>query len=279
MTVKTALIQMTTEYDVEKNVQRAENHIREAASQGAKIVGLQELFNTIYFCYEMNPKHLELAEPIPGPTIERMQQIAKDEGIVLLAPIYEKAMQGELYNSAAVIGPDGEIIGVYRKSSIPLVNNPNLTGLEKYYFKPGNSGFQVFDTPFARIGILICYDRHFPEAARVLALRGAQFLFVPTATYGMSRYLWEIELRAHAIDNIFYVGGVNRVGRDTDGADADWYGSSMICDPKGQIMAQAGDKDDEIVYADLDFSVMDEIRNDWGFFRDRRPDLYGDLVK
>lgn len=279
MTVKTALIQMTTEYDVEKNVQRAENHVREAASQGAKIVGLQELFNTVYFPFEMNPKHLDLAEPIPGPTIERMQKVAQEEGIVLLAPIYEKAMEGELYNSAPVIGPDGEIIGVYRKSSIPLVNTPTLVGFEKYYFKPGNTGFTVFDTPFARIGILICYDRHFPEAARILALRGAQFLFVPTATCGMSRYLWELELRAHAVDNIYYVGGVNRVGKDTGGAESHWYGSSMFSDPKGQIIAQAGDQEDEILYAELDFSVMDQIRNEWGFFRDRRPDLYGDLCK
>ncbi|MGH8874833.1 MAG: nitrilase-related carbon-nitrogen hydrolase, partial [Acidimicrobiia bacterium] len=135
------------------------------------------------------------------------------------------------------------------------------------------------DTPFdVRIGILICYDRHFPEGARVLALKGAQLLLVPTATCGMSRYLWELELRAHAVDNIYVVGGVNRVGTDQGGADAHWYGSSVWVDPKGEIIAQAGDSTDEILYAELDFSVIPTIRNDWGFFRDRRPDLYGDIL-
>lgn len=279
-TVKAALIQMSTEYDKSKNVQKAENLVREAADNGAQIVCLQELFNTIYFPFEIDPRHLELAEPIPGPTIERMQEVARDAGIVLVAPIFEKAMDGQLYNSAPVINVDGELLGVYRKSHIPLVKVPTLTGIEKYYFTPGDTGFVVFDTPFGiKMAVYICYDRHFPEGVRIFALRGAQLMLVPTATHGMSRYLWELELRAHAVDNIFYVGGVNRVGRDQGGADADWYGSSLWSDPKGQIIAQAGDTDDEILYADLDFSVIPQIRNDWGFFRDRRPDLYGDICK
>lgn len=278
--LKAALIQMSTEYEVEKNVQKAENLVREAAGNGAQLVCLQELFNTIYFPFELNPKHLELAEPIPGPTIERMQEVAREEQIVLVAPIYEKDMEGQLYNSAPVIGTNGDLLGVYRKSHIPLVSTPSLTGIEKYYFTPGDTGFVTFDTPWGvKFGILICYDRHFPEGARALALNGAQLLLVPTATTGMSRYLWELELRAHAVDNIYYVGGVNRVGKDQGGAKHHWYGSSLWTDPKGNILVQAGDSADEIIYADLDFSVIPEIRNEWGFFRDRRPDLYGDLCK
>lgn len=278
--LKAALIQMSTEYEKDKNIQKAENLVREAAGNGAQLVCLQELFNTIYFPFELNPKHLDLAEPIPGPTVERMQEVAREEQIVLVAPVYEKDMEGQLYNSAPVIGTNGELLGVYRKSHIPLVSTPSLTGIEKYYFTPGDTGFITFDTPWdVRFGILICYDRHFPEGARVLALKGAQLLLVPTATTGMSRYLWELELRAHAVDNIYYVGGVNRVGKDLGGATHQWYGSSLWSDPKGQIVAQAGDSADEIVYADLDFSVIPQIRNEWGFFRDRRPDLYGDLSR
>lgn len=278
--MKAALIQMSTEYEKDKNIQKAENLVREAAGNGAQLVCLQELFNTIYFPFELNPKHLDLAEPIPGPTVERMQEVAREEQIVLVAPVYEKDMEGQLYNSAPVIGTNGELLGVYRKSHIPLVSTPSLTGIEKYYFTPGDTGFITFDTPWdVRFGILICYDRHFPEGARVLALKGAQLLLVPTATTGMSRYLWELELRAHAVDNIYYVGGVNRVGKDLGGATHQWYGSSLWSDPKGQIVAQAGDSADEIVYADLDFSVIPQIRNEWGFFRDRRPDLYGDLSR
>lgn len=276
--MRTALVQMGTEYDAEKNTARAGRLVREAADRGAVIVCLQELFNTIYFPYELDSRHLGLAEPLDGPTMEHMRGLAAELGVVLIAPIYEKAMDGLLYNSAPVIGPDGGLLGVYRKSHIPIVSTPTLTGVEKYYFTPGDTGFVTFDTPFgATIGILICYDRHFPEAARALALRGAQIVYVPTATTGMSRYLWELELQAHAVDNVYYVGGVNRVGVDRGGSDSHFYGSSMWVDPKGKIIAQAGDAEDEVLTADLDLSVIPQIRNDWGFFRDRRPDLYGSL--
>ena len=276
--VTTALIQMGTEYEVEKNVRKAKNLVREAAGRGAQIVCLQELFHTIYFPYEMDPRHLDLAEPIDGPSMGSMQELARELGIVLIAPIYEKALDGLLYNTAPVIGTDGELIGIYRKSHIPIVKVPNLTGIEKYYFRPGDTGFVTFETPFdVTIGILICYDRHFPEGARLLALNGAQIVYVPTATTGMSRYLWELELQAHAVDNIYYVGGVNRVGVDQGGSESHFYGSSMWVDPKGKIMDQASDSDDEVLVTDLDLSVIPQLRNDWGFFRDRRPDLYGEL--
>ena len=276
--MRTALVQMGSEYDAAKNTARADRLVREAADRGARIICLQELFNTIYFPYELNSRHLDLAEPLDGPTMEHMQGLAGELGVVLIAPIYEKALDGLLYNSAPVIGPDGNLLGVYRKSHIPIVSVPSLTGVEKYYFTPGNTGFITFATPFgATIGILICYDRHFPEAARVLALEGAQIVYVPTATTGMSRYLWELELQAHAVDNVYYVGGVNRVGVDEGGSESHFYGSSMWVDPKGKIISQAGDAEDEVLVADLDLSAIPRIRNDWGFFRDRRPDLYGSL--
>ncbi|MXZ68647.1 MAG: acyltransferase, partial [Acidimicrobiia bacterium] len=202
--VRTALVQMGTEYDTESNVKRAEHLVREAADRGARIVCLQELFHTVYFPFEMDARHLDLAEPIDGPTMEGMRELARELQIVLIAPIYEKALDGLLYNSAPVIGPDGDLLGIYRKSHIPIVSVPTLTGVEKYYFAPGDTGFITFPTPYdVTIGILICYDRHFPEAARTLALNGAQIAYVPTATTGMSRYLWELELQAHAVDNIY----------------------------------------------------------------------------
>ncbi len=276
--MRTALVQMGSEYDAAKNAARADRLVREAADRGARIICLQELFNTIYFPYELNSRHLDLAEPLDGPTMEHMRGLAGELGVVLIAPIYEKALDGLLYNSAPVIGPDGNLLGVYRKSHIPIVSVPSLTGVEKYYFTPGDTGFITFATPFgATIGILICYDRHFPEAARVLALEGAQIVYVPTATTGMSRYLWELELQAHAVDNVYYVGGVNRVGVDEGGSESHFYGSSMWVDPKGKIISQAGDAEDEVLVADLDLSAIPRIRNDWGFFRDRRPDLYGSL--
>ena len=276
--MRTALVQMGSEYDAAKNAARADRLVREAADRGARIICLQELFNTIYFPYELNSRHLDLAEPLDGPTMEHMRGLAGELGVVLIAPIYEKALDGLLYNSAPVIGPDGNLLGVYRKSHIPIVSVPSLTGVEKYYFTPGDTGFITFATPFgATIGILICYDRHFPEAARVLALEGAQIVYVPTATTGMSRYLWELELQAHAVDNVYYVGGVNRVGVDEGGSESHFYGSSMWVDPKGKIISQAGGAEDEVLVADLDLSAIPRIRNDWGFFRDRRPDLYGSL--
>lgn len=278
---KAALIQFQASTDKQENIEKATRYVQVAAENGAHIVCLQELFNTTYFCWTENPEFWKFAEPIPGPTIEAMSKVAADNRVVLVAPIYEKAMKGELYNTAVVIGPDGQIMGKYRKSSIPLVKTENLVGNEKYYFKPGNLGFPVWQTPFGvNIGVMICYDRHFPEHARLLALNGADLVFVPTATAGMSRYLWEIELQAHAIDNIYYIGGLNRVGKDRGEAGSptqEYYGSSFFADPKGKIMSQASDNEDEIIYAEIDLGMMEDLRNTWGFFRDRRPDAYAGL--
>ncbi len=280
MIVRGALIQMRTTYDKEKNLTKAEEYIRQAAADDAALVCLQELFNTVYFCYEMDNRHFALAEPIPGPTTDRIATLAKDLGITIVAPLFERTVEGQYYNAAPTIGPDGRILSVYRKSHIPLVNDPSIMGLEKYYFTPGDSGF--ITAPLGeqtRIGTLVCYDRHFPEGARGLAMNGAEVVLIPTATAGMSKYLWELELRAHAVDNIYYVGGVNRVGRDDGGGPNEFYGSSMWVSPRGEILAQGSDKDDDIVIADLDLGVIAEIRNRWGFFRDRRPDLYGVLAR
>lgn len=272
--VKAALIQQQCTLEKKENIKKAIGHIREASSKGAKIICLQELFNTIYFCYEANKKYYDWAEPIPGPTIDEIREVARTEKVVIVAPIYEMEMKGELYNTAVVIGPNGEIMGKFRKMSIPYMTGLIL-GMEKFFFKPGNLGFPVFPTPFGiNIGILICYDRHFPEAARALALAGADLVLIPTATAGGTRYLWEIELRAHAVDNIYYVGGVNRVGKDVGGSENLFYGSSLFVNPKGEILAQAGSDQDEIIYCDIDLSIISALRNEWGFFRDRRPDAY-----
>jgi N-carbamoylputrescine amidase len=278
---KVAMIQFIAHASKEENIATAKRYIAEAVGNGAQVVCLQELFNTIYFCYEENPAHWALAEPIPGPTIEEMSRVAAEHRIVLVAPIYEKANKGELYNTAVVLGPDGEIMGKYRKTSIPLVKTSSLVGNEKYYFKPGNLGFPVWQTPFGiNVGVMICYDRHFPEHARLLALNGADLVFVPTATGGMSRYLWEIELQAHAIDNIYYVGGVNRVNFDVGGSDKQAYhGASFFCDPKGRILDQATEETDGIVYAEIDTGMIEDLRNEWGFFRDRRPDAYAGIAQ
>lgn len=272
-----ALIQMTTEYDKTKNVRKAEEYVREAAGRGASLVCLQELFNTVYFCFEMDDRHFQLAEPVDGPTITRMRELARELEITLVAPIFEKAFDGSYYNSAPTIGPDGELLTVYRKSHIPLVNDPSITGLEKYYFTPGDSGFLTAPLEPTRVGTLICYDRHYPEGARALAMNGAEVVVVPTATAGMSKYLWDLELRAHAVDNVYYVGGVNRVGKDTGGGPNTFYGSSMWVNPRGEVLAQASASEDEVLLAELDLSLCAEIRNKWGFFRDRRPDLYAGL--
>ncbi len=278
--VKAALIQFQGNADKKKNIEKAQRYVKQAAANGAKVVCLQELFNTTYFCYEEDPKYYDLAEPIPGPTIEAMAKLAQDERIVLVAPIYERVIKGELYNTAAVLGPNGNLLGRTRKSSIPLVVSKDLAGYEKYYFRPGNTGFPTYPTPFGiTIGIMICYDRHFPEHARLLALGGADLVFVPSATSGMSRYLWEIELKAHAIDNIYYVGGINRVGKDIGGSPKQlYYGSSFFSDYRGQTITQASDKTDDVIYADIDAGEIEKLRNTWGFFRDRRPDLYGAIT-
>jgi beta-ureidopropionase len=200
-------------------------------------------------------------------------------------PLYEND-NGTLYNTATVLGPDGNMIGKYRKMSVPQILRTVKPGEtpadERFFFAPGNLGFPVFDTPFGvKIGILICYDRHFPEAARILGLKGAHLMLVPTATYReWIREVWEIELRGHAIANMFYVGGVNKVGKDVGGpADRHYFGTALFIDPKGNVMGRAGDKQDEILYGDIDPKACDDTRDLWGFFKFRRPDAYGEILK
>jgi beta-ureidopropionase len=263
-------------------VRTAARLVRAAAAQGAQIICLQELFSTIYFCVEERREYLDWAEPIPGPTIDRMGELAQETEAVLICPIFERTPEGKYFNSAAVVGPEGRVIGKYRKASIPFMDRARSSeprGNEKFYFEPGDLGFPTFETPFGRIGILICYDRHFPEAARVLGLNGAEIVFVPTVTSMMTRYLWEIELRAHAVTNVYYVCGVNKVGTDIGGSSRVHFGSSVIINPRGEILAQAGDRNEEVVVADVDLSVLPELREMWGYYRDRRPDLYGPLVE
>ena len=285
MTVRVALAQFSGHIDKNVNIEKAESLARQAAGNGAKVVCFPELCTTIYFCFDRDKKWFETAEPVPGPAVDRLRRVAKETGTVIVYPLYEND-GGVLYNTAVVIGPDGELIGKYRKMSIPqilrTVKAGETPGDERFFFQPGNLGFPVFDTPFGlKIGILICYDRHFPEAARMLGLKGAHLLLVPTATYrDWIRDVWEVELRGHAIANMFYVGGVNKVGKDVGGPpDRHYFGSALFIDPKGGVMARAGDKEDEILYADIDPRTCDDVRDLWGFMKFRRPDAYGDVVQ
>lgn len=281
--VRIAAVQFTGHFDKAVNIATATRLIRRAADQGGQIICLPELFNTIYFCVEERPEYFDWAEPVDGPTISEMRGLARETGTVLICPIYELADDGKRYNTAVVVGPDGGVIGKYRKSSIPFMDrglSAEPRGNEKFYFEPGNLGFPTFDTPFgARIGILICYDRHFPEAARILGLNGAEIVFVPTATTRMTRYLWDLELRAHAVTNIYYVCGVNKVGVDIGGSTRDHFGCSLVSSPRGEILAQASDTEEDVIVVDLDLTVIPKLRAMWGYYRDRRPDLYGPLVQ
>lgn len=247
--------------------------IERAASGGAQVCCLQEIFYGPYFCAEQQTRWYETAESIPdGPTITLMRDIARRHGMVMVVPIYEVAMSGVLYNTAAVISHTGEYLGRYRKKHIPHCH-PGFW--EKFYFKPGDEGYPVFDTPFGRIGVYICYDRHFPEGARELGLNGAEIVFNPSATVaGLSEYLWKLEQPAHAVANQYYVGAINRVGTEKPWCMGEFYGQSYFCNPRGKIIAEASRTEDEVLIADLDLDVIQEVRNVWQFYRDRRPETY-----
>ena len=251
--------------------------VEDAALQGVQMLCFQEIFTTPYFCAEQTTRWYEAVERIPdGPTVKLMQDVAKQHGMVLIVPIYEEEQTGIYYNSAAVIDADGKYLGKYRKTHIPHVN-PGFW--EKFYFRPGNLGYPCFDTAFARIGVYICYDRHFPEGARCLGLNGAEIVFNPSATVaGLSEYLWKLEQPAHAVANGYFVGAINRVGTEAPWNIGEFYGQSYFCDPRGQIVAEASRDKDELVVADLDMDKIREVRNTWQFFRDRRPDAYGPIV-
>ncbi len=256
--------------------------IREAKTRGAQIVCLQEIFYGPYFCTEQTAKWYDSVEEIPnGPTTRIMQDLAKELGIVLVVPMYEQEFAGVYYNTAAVIDADGRYLGKYRKHHIPQVQaGPAGCGFwEKYYFRPGNLGYPVFDTAFAKVGVYICYDRHFPEGARALGLHGAEIVFNPSATVaGLSEHLWKLEQPAHAVANGYYVGAINRVGREAPWNMGEFYGQSYLVNPRGEFVAMGSRDKDEIVIGVMDRDVIREVRNTWQFFRDRRPDSYGDLV-
>jgi beta-ureidopropionase len=266
-----------------KAIEKHVRLIREAAKRGAQIVCLQELFYGPYFCTEQSPKWYDATEPIPdGPTTRLMQDLAKELGIVLVVPIYEVTIKGVYYNTASVIDADGTYMGKYRKHHIPQVGaGPAGCGFwEKFYFKPGNGGYPVFATKFANVGVYICYDRHFPEGARMLGLAGAEIVFNPSATVaGLSEYLWKLEQPAHAVANGYYVGAINRVGMEAPWNMGEFYGQSYLVDPRGQFVATGSRDKDEVVIGEMDRSVIAQVRDTWQFYRDRRPETYDAMVE
>lgn len=257
--------------------------IREASQQGAQIICLQELFYGPYFCTEQNSKWYEATEQIPdGETTSLMRELARKLGVVLIVPMYEEEIRGVYYNTAAVIDADGKYLGKYRKHHIPQVQAgpPGCGFWEKYYFKPGNSGYPVFATAYGKIGVYICYDRHFPEGARLLGLNGAEIVFNPSATVaGLSEYLWKLEQPAHAVANGYYVAAINRVGYETPWNMGEFYGQSYLVNPRGEFVAMGSRNQDEVVIGEVDRDLITEVRNIWQFYRDRRPETYDALVE
>jgi beta-ureidopropionase len=284
--VKCGLIQCSNPLNDESKpvaeIQKAmvEKHlpfIESAAKQGVKILGLQEIFNGPYFCPSQDVRWYDAAETVPGPTTEMMAAYAKKHEMVMVVPVYEREMAGVFYNTAAVIDADGKYLGKYRKQHIPQVR-PGF--FEKFYFKPGNGGYPVFQTRYAKVGVYICYDRHFPEGARCLGLNGAEIVFNPSATVeGLSKYLWKLEQPAHAAANGYFMACSNRVGTEAPWNIGKFYGTSYFVDPRGQIMKEASDDKDELLVCDVDFALIDEVRKTWQFYRDRRPEAYPELTK
>jgi N-carbamoylputrescine amidase len=252
-----------------------ENYAREAAALGAQVICFQELFYGPYFCQVQDASFYDYAESVPGPTTERFQALAAELHLVIVLPVYEQEQPGFLYNTAAVIDADGRYLGKYRKHHIPHVKG----FWEKFYFRPGNLGFPVFDTAVGKVGVYICYDRHFPEGWRALGLNGAQIVFNPSATSrGLSSYLWQLEQPAAAVANEYFIGAINRVGIE-DLGDDDFYGTSYFVDPRGQFVGEVADTHSpELLIRDLDLDLLTEVRNQWAFYRDRRPEAYDDLV-
>lgn len=261
----------------EKMIDKHVAMIETAAKKGVQMLGLQEIFYGPYFCAEQDTKWYDTAERIDGPTTKLMQKLAKKHQMVIVSPIYETPSTGTYYNTAAVIDADGSLKGIYRKNHIPHCA-PGFW--EKFYFKPGNLGYPVFQTRYAKVGVYICYDRHFPDGARILGLNGAEIVFNPSATVkGLSQYLWKLEQPAHAVANQYFVGASNRVGIEKPWNMGEFYGQSYFCDPRGQMLAVGSPDKDELVVANLDFDQILEVRKVWQFFRDRRPETYGELVQ
>jgi N-carbamoylputrescine amidase len=275
--IRAALLQATWTGDKQSMLDKHVEYVEQAAKQGAQVMCFQELFYGPYFCQVQDPQFYGLTEKIPdGPTTKLFQEVASRHQIVLIVPMYEEDQTGIYYNTAAVIDADGKYLGKYRKTHLPHVSG----FWEKFYFRPGNLGYPVFDTAVGRLGVYICYDRHFPEGARVLGLHGAELVFIPSATSrGLSMHLWKIEQTSHAIANGYFVGTINRVGQERDLGPNDYYGSSYFCDPRGQFVGEVGsEKDEELLVRDLNMDLVREVRNTWQFYRDRRPELYGEIV-
>ena len=279
--VKIGLVQMACSEDSKANVQQAEAGIRKAAEQKAQIICLQELFQTRYFCQIEDLENFKLAEDIPGPMTEAMSQLAAQLGVVLILPLFEKRSTGIYHNTAVVLDADGSMAGRYRKMHIP--DDPGF--YEKFYFTPGDMGFQAISTHFGRVGVLICWDQWFPEAARLTALSGAQFLFYPTAI-GYQDFdeavadkqvaAWQTIQKAHSIANGIFTCVVNRVGKE---GQINFWGGSFVCDPFGECLAQASSQEPEVLVADCDLGLIEETRQGWPFLRDRRVDAYQDLTR
>ena len=277
-----ALIQNRAFANPSENIAHTVEKIRAAAAAGAQIVCTQEMFTTLYFCRTQDANHFDLAEPMPGPTVVELQQLASSLGIVLIAAAFEKRAPGLHHNTAAIIDADGTLLGLYRKMHIP--QDPGFE--EKFYFTPGDLGFRAWQTRFGKIGVLICWDQWYPEAARLTALQGAEILFYPTAigwlptekdSLGIAQHTaWETVQRGHAVANGCYVASVNRIG--TEG-ETEFWGQSFVSDYCGQLIAKASADTEEILIADCDLSAMENHRRMWPFFRDRRIDSYGDITR
>ena len=285
-TVRLGLVQMACSIDPAENLAKAERGVREAAAKGAQIVCLQELFRSQYFCQVEDHDNFALAEPIPGPSTERLSQVAKELDVVVIASLFEKRTEGLYHNTAAVIDAGGEYLGKYRKMHIP--DDPQY--YEKFYFTPGDLGFRAWDTRYGRIGVLVCWDQWYPEAARLTAMAGAQILFYPTAIGWLppekhehgeqQQAAWETIQRSHAIANGVYVCAVNRVGHEGAAAPngIEFWGGSFVADPGGRILVKGG-RGEQVLTADVDLGKVDVSRTHWPFLRDRRIDAYGDITK
>jgi N-carbamoylputrescine amidase len=278
------LVQTSCAADPDANLERALSGIRQAARGGAQIVCLQELFRSLYFCQRQDPALFDLAEPIPGPSSEQLSRAARETGTVVVASLFERRSPGLYHNTAAVFDADGSLLGLYRKTHVP--DDPLY--FEKYYFTPGDLGFRAFDTRFGRIGVLVCWDQWFPEAARLTALQGAEVLLYPTAIgwhprekaeHGAAqREAWQTVQRAHAIASGVFLAATNRVGHEgpADGG-LEFWGSSFVSDPFGVVLARAPEDREEVLVVACDRRRLEEVRRNWPFLRDRRIDLYGDL--
>ncbi|MEM7147688.1 MAG: nitrilase-related carbon-nitrogen hydrolase [Verrucomicrobiota bacterium] len=262
----------------EAMVEKHMGMIEAAAKDGVQVICLQELFYGPYFCAEQEMRWYDITEEIPdGPTVQLMMETAKRLGMVMVIPIYEQDGVGIYYNTAAVIDADGTYLGKYRKHHIPHCH-PGFW--EKFYFRPGNLGYPVFETAVGKVGVYICYDRHFPDGARCLGLNGAEIVFNPSATVaGLSEYLWKLEQPAHAVANQYWVGAINRVGTEEPWKIGEFYGQSYFCDPRGQLVAVASRDQEELLVHDIDMEMIEEVRQVWQFYRDRRPDSYGAIVE